>query len=323
MCSVVCLTHNHAEFCETSLVSIFEQEYRNIEIIVVDDGSTDGTKSIVSQTLGKSPFKTQLICQKNTGNVGLNLNRAIERATGEFITILSLDDVLYPNSISSKSPYFKANENMVFVTNSYIEEIDQFGRSIRKLKTIRSDRKSPTNADELLEMEFEGTSTFFLQGTVFRKCYIDEIGGFETGMIGDDLILRTKLFYHMKDRPNLEFLFLDQSGFGYRKHSNNLHLNYWRQVRAVDQWHLRFFSSREMSNSAKLRIRRAQINSIKNGRFDELESAKNISNNVSEIMNELTVVDYSRYYLKYLRTKSQLRFMRLLKWLIGNNPDVR
>jgi glycosyltransferase involved in cell wall biosynthesis len=92
--SVIITTYNHEPFIATAIRSVLVQTYRDYEIIVVDDGSTDGTASQVSA------FSDRIISvrQRNQGVAG-SRNAGIRKATGYFLTFLDGDDVWEPEKL--------------------------------------------------------------------------------------------------------------------------------------------------------------------------------------------------------------------------------
>jgi glycosyltransferase involved in cell wall biosynthesis len=96
--SVVMPAYNHAAYVERALRSVFEQSYRAIEIIAVDDGSTDSTADRVERCLRDSPFPSRLIRQGNAGAPSA-LNRGIGAAEGSFVQLLNSDDALAPQRV--------------------------------------------------------------------------------------------------------------------------------------------------------------------------------------------------------------------------------
>ena len=88
--SVIMPSYNHADYIEKAIRSVFEQTYTKIELIVIDDGSTDNSKEILKELAQRYEFK--LIFQQNSG-VCKTLNRAIrDFATGDYIALLASDD---------------------------------------------------------------------------------------------------------------------------------------------------------------------------------------------------------------------------------------
>ena len=59
-CSIVCVSYNHAKFAAAGLESLYDQTYRNIEIIILDDGSSDETVKLIEAALAKSQFSSKI-----------------------------------------------------------------------------------------------------------------------------------------------------------------------------------------------------------------------------------------------------------------------
>src|SRR5689334_7615310 len=93
--SVIIPVYNAELFLEESVLSALGQSYKEIEIIAVNDGSTDHSADILNK------FSDQIkVIHKNQGGVASARNAGIQLATGEWIKLLDNDDVLYPNAIS-------------------------------------------------------------------------------------------------------------------------------------------------------------------------------------------------------------------------------
>ncbi len=103
--SVVVPAYNSETLIADALDSVFAQTHRPIELLVVDDGSTDNTVQAVAdwQTAhaDTADFTTQLIRQVNAG-APVARNRGIEAASGEYIQFLDADDVLYPDKLEKQ-----------------------------------------------------------------------------------------------------------------------------------------------------------------------------------------------------------------------------
>ncbi len=251
-CSIVCTTYNHSAFARAALESIFQQDYEHIEIVVIDDGSTDGNVEVLENALAQSPYPYRLITQENTGNVPLNVNRAIEAATGEYLSFLSLDDLLLPDAISSKMRIIRQNPDVVLVANTSNQEIDDDGKvTCAHFASPLYDR-GPVSAQELLDIEHDNLGTVYVQASVMKTDMVRAVGGMDPDISGDDIVLRTKIFMYMIKHPQLECALIHKPGMQYRKHGNNLHLNVWNQIKTVVDWHDRYFPDRpfpELANA--------------------------------------------------------------------------
>ncbi|MGZ9234678.1 MAG: glycosyltransferase [Anaerolineales bacterium] len=97
--SVVIPSYNHAAYIDETLDSVFTQTYRNLELIVIDDGSIDGSQDIIRNKLRDCPFPFQFVARDNQG-AHATLNEAIRLAHGRFINPLNSDDLFEPSRIA-------------------------------------------------------------------------------------------------------------------------------------------------------------------------------------------------------------------------------
>lgn len=113
--SIVIPTYNYATYLPKALASCFDQTHENIEIIVVDDGSTDATREVVEEFWDR----VQYVYQENSG-VSAARNKGLELASGEFTTFLDADDYLTEDSIETKLQILLEHKDIgIVVSNSY------------------------------------------------------------------------------------------------------------------------------------------------------------------------------------------------------------
>lgn len=117
--SVIIPCYNHQNYIEECLLSVLNQRYKNIQLIVIDDGSKDQSVSVIEKVREKHNF----IFEKQS-NIGLSktLNKALEKyATGEFVCTLASDDFWDINKVQIQVDYLNANKqyDLVF-SNAYI-----------------------------------------------------------------------------------------------------------------------------------------------------------------------------------------------------------
>jgi glycosyltransferase involved in cell wall biosynthesis len=101
--SIVIPVYNGGRTIRAALCSVFAQTYRDFEVIVVDDGSTDDTSESVSFSGGAVTYLSQA-----NGGPGRARNTALARANGRFIAFLDADDVWFPTKLERQVAYFKA-----------------------------------------------------------------------------------------------------------------------------------------------------------------------------------------------------------------------
>ncbi len=97
--SVIIPAFNHQDYIEEALRSVLAQSWRELEIIVVDDGSTDDTARIAEQVLQSATRPHRLVRQSNRG-AHAAINKGLELARGRFLTILNSDDFYHPERLS-------------------------------------------------------------------------------------------------------------------------------------------------------------------------------------------------------------------------------
>lgn len=125
--TVITPTYNRARFLEKTIKSVVEQDYPNIEYIVLDDGSTDGTSSVIKKFQDKIVWKSH----KNIGEVR-TVNKGLKLAQGEVIGVVNSDDPLLPGAISEFVRYLKENPEISVVYSDWVL-IDEKGCKIKKV----------------------------------------------------------------------------------------------------------------------------------------------------------------------------------------------
>lgn len=98
--SIIIPSYNHEKYVEQAIMSIIDQTYRNLELIIIDDGSVDESPYVIKELVNKIDSSKKIIFEIQD-NMGLSktLNKAIRMANGEYIAILASDDMYLPNKI--------------------------------------------------------------------------------------------------------------------------------------------------------------------------------------------------------------------------------
>lgn len=97
--SVVMPCHNAAPYVDEAIASVLAQDYPQVELIVVDDGSTDGSTEILQRLASENPERITLIFQDRAGPFAAR-NRALAHANGNYIAFLDADDAWQPEALS-------------------------------------------------------------------------------------------------------------------------------------------------------------------------------------------------------------------------------
>jgi glycosyltransferase involved in cell wall biosynthesis len=127
--SVVIPTYNRAKFIEETLKSVFEQNYRNYEVIVVDNCSTDNTIEVLQKYVSQK--KITLIVNERNYERAHSRNVGMKSAQGDFLTFLDSDDFMYESCLSDAAKFIEENPAAKCFHNLY-ELVDSSKTPIRQ-----------------------------------------------------------------------------------------------------------------------------------------------------------------------------------------------
>lgn len=239
LCSICCVGYKHAAYLEYCVKSIWENTYGRIEIIALDDGSQDGSVEKLEALAAQSPCPFTVLAQENTGNVPLNFNKAFRASKGRYILFISLDDMLLPDSISSKMELAAKDASLAFVANTMCLKLLPEGILARETFPLGNVKKHDLETFLLLERTYY--HSFYIQNAIFRRDALEQVGVFSENMIGDDIVLRTKILFWLAKHRECGFALIPKPGFIYRDHAGNVHKNMIRQMNLVLQYHEKFW----------------------------------------------------------------------------------
>lgn len=96
--AVVVPCYNHAPFVDRALASVFAQTYREVELVVIDDGSSDDSAAVARRVLKDSPFPTRFVSRPNRG-AAATINEAVALSSAAYVNILNSDDTFAPERL--------------------------------------------------------------------------------------------------------------------------------------------------------------------------------------------------------------------------------
>lgn len=167
--SIIIPTRNRAKYLKRALDKILESDYPNLEIIVIDGASTDGTVQLL-KTYGNRI--TKWVSEPDGGEY-FAVNKGLKLATGEIIKFMSDDDVLLPQSLGIAGRYFLEHPevDVVFGQQKWYVSTDQ--ENILVYDKIISDERSVTPRNWIRR----STDVPSHIASFIRKSFIDEVGG--------------------------------------------------------------------------------------------------------------------------------------------------
>ena len=224
--SVIMPIFNAENDIASAIQSLLDQAYQNLEIIVVDDRSTDSTFEIVSGIADREP-RVKAFQQEKNGGAYLARNRGLKEATGQFITTHDSDDWSHPDKIATQVELLQRKEAVMGVCLHWTRALDNL---------------TFTHNWNLNARLVHWNHSSFL----FRREVIDELGPWDSVIVGGDteFIWRVQSHYGhgsvVKYKPNIPFSFaLDDEGSLTRTkatHVKTIHNGLRHIYRSAAQW---------------------------------------------------------------------------------------
>lgn len=213
--SIVMTCYNTSKFVGKAIASVVNQTYKNWELVIVDDASTDNTVKVVAENLNKFKIqdRSKVLFHKENCGCGKSLSDAINASSGELIAVLDSDDVLTRDVLSLVVPPHIANKDVSLVYTDYIE----------------SDSKlQPRRIVKNFQMPKGKTYLDYMKGVSHLKCFkkssYQKTGGLNQSLlksVDKDLVLKLeevgKLYY------------VNTIGYYYREHVNNISNSFFKK----------------------------------------------------------------------------------------------
>lgn len=164
--TVIVPSFNQGRFIGSTLDSILQQDYPQLECIVVDGGSTDETLAIIQQY---QDSRLSWVSERDKGQSDA-LNKGLRRASGEIITYLNSDDLLLPGAVAFAAAYFEAHPevDLLYGDGYYVDAED---------KRLGAFKSAPFDLD-LCVLNGQDLAQ---PGTFWRRTVTDKIGLFDVG----------------------------------------------------------------------------------------------------------------------------------------------
>jgi len=158
--SIVIPSYNKADFIEATLESIVSQNYPNLEVIIPDGGSTDGSVEIIKKYARKYPKIIQWVSKKDKGQVEA-INKGLKKATGEIVTYINADDVYEKGALFEVAKAYQKNPDCLWIAGKG-RVVDSVGKEVAKPVTFYKNLLLFLNSRTLLLIV-----NYFIQPSVF------------------------------------------------------------------------------------------------------------------------------------------------------------
>lgn len=213
--TVVIPTYNHENYIIDSIESVLNQDYPNIELIVINDGSTDGTGETVKRYLEEhgngNLFK---IIEKENEGPGMTLARGLKEASGEYFCGLASDDIFIPNSISLRMDVLKKNKDLDGVfADVYYAKRDGEKTTNRAVKGRKEGHDSSVHG---LKDFLNSRSIIMVSTGLFRTERLKALNGYDDDFYAEDVLIK----YVLAAVANIAYI--DKPVQYYRLHGKNI-----------------------------------------------------------------------------------------------------
>ncbi|RNI31202.1 glycosyltransferase family 2 protein [Rufibacter latericius] len=214
--SIICLCYNHALFLREALDSVLAQTYPHLEILVVDDLSTDDSVTIIEEYTHRFPQIRFIKHAQNIGNCA-SFNEALQLSRGEFIIDFATDDVLHPDRVAQQVAAFQHLPETYGVVYTDAELIDEQGASMGFFyKRPDSGKISPKPAKGDVFADVLGRYFICPPTMMMRRQVLEELQGY------DPLLAYEDFDFWVRSSRNWHYFFLDQVLCQRRMHPHSL-----------------------------------------------------------------------------------------------------
>lgn len=208
--SVIIPAYNAAKFISSTIESVLQQTFTEIELIIINDGSTDDTEHIALK-FTELDNRVRVISVENSG-VSAARNTGMSAAKGEYLALLDADDLMSPTSIEERLQRFK--EDDFGLVHCDLKIIDEHGKPTGEIKSGLEGRV----LDDLLAWKRTVIPT--PSSVIFKKSVFEQIGGFEVQLSNN---ADQEFFYRVAAKFNIGRV---QKPLGmYRVHQHQMHKN--------------------------------------------------------------------------------------------------
>jgi len=232
--TIICLCFNHSNFVVESLNAVMNQKYKNIELIIVDDCSTDDSINTIQKWLIDHPTIPFIVHKNNLGNTK-SFNNALQFAKGEYIIDLAADDVLLPECVDLQIKAFQnssyKNIGIVYGNAELISEKSIFDSYYFPVDSYQKVIKKRTTGDAYSSILSGGDSLCSVSSMV-KKSVFEDLNGYDESLAYEDLD------FWIRASRKYEFDFIDEilvqkrivtnslgSFFFQKNHSNSKKIN--------------------------------------------------------------------------------------------------
>ena len=203
--TIICLCYNHEQFVVESLNSVLNQSYKNIELIIADDCSTDSSEKTIKNWLENYPDIQFISNETNLGNTK-TFNKALKIAKGNYVIDLAADDILMPNCVEKQiDTFLNSDQKKLAIIYGNAEIISENNQHLRYYYEVNHEKKvlkKPATGD-IYSSILSQSSMICSVASMVKREVLDELKGYDENLAYEDLDL------WIRTARNYNFEFID------------------------------------------------------------------------------------------------------------------
>jgi glycosyltransferase involved in cell wall biosynthesis len=225
--SILLLSMNHELYIEQCINSLSGQTYKNIEVIYLDNASSDNTFEKGKKLLEDSGLPHKCFSNRESKTISFNLNFLFDQSSGDFVSPLSTDDWFEPENIQKKIAYFLTNPDVgALFSNGWIYlEAEQ--------QTLLNDAASFRKGYIFKEVLTQADCIFYV-GVIYRRQIINEAGKWDERLLIED----TDMYIRIGRISKIDYL--DEPLVYYRRTSGSASKNKQFMLRGSRQYYEKY-----------------------------------------------------------------------------------
>lgn len=199
--SVLVGAYCHEDYVEQALDSVAAQSFKNFEVIITDDCSTDRTAELIHAWLERTSYPAVFIENRENRGICAVRNRALESATGEFVCSLSGDDWYEPDRLERQFEFFSGVPDDVGFIYGDVNMCDQSGSVLDQTymeRSLGAGFDAPAG-DVFLQLLRTG-SFLPAPGVMMRRSAVEAVGGYDPTLFVEDYYMWLQLAYRFRVR---------------------------------------------------------------------------------------------------------------------------
>lgn len=305
--SIIVPVYNVKKYLEKCINSILNQTYKNLEIILIDDGSTDGSSEICDKL--KEKDKRILVIHKKNAGVSSARNEGLKIATGDYIGFVDSDDFIEEDMYLKMIDRIKKDNTKMSICNAYLE--DENGV---QTKNFKSDSPNIIDSHELMNRIMED---YVFQGYMWNKLYARDliyndkndylkfdtnISNLEDRLFNLELIDKNKKFNVSFLNEKLYHYIQRESSTIHMRYNDKFFTNFYAEIKEIEILNNNNFNTNEMKAMFVIEYVRSKNRiSIMNSTSNVLEDSL-ILDIVNKYINEVNInkLPSNKLKMKYI-----------------------